>query len=241
MAYFSDIHTHILPGVDDGAKSISDSMSIIDMAYNDGTRLIVCTPHYRGPYKKNTPEHLKSVFEDLKKISSHKYPDLKLYLGNEVYCEPDVSQKVYEGRALTINDTYYCLLEFRTGTPVNYILNGVSEMIRYGFTPIVAHVERYEAFRNNFDLIYDVIEMGAYIQINADSVMGINGHKVKSYCKKILKENLVSFVASDTHNVDKRPPCLSDCYKKVSKKFGTEYADKIFYSNAEKIVENKSL
>ncbi len=239
MNGYTDIHTHILPGVDDGAKNPAEALKLVSMAYQNGTRTIICTPHYRGKFKKNDPAWLREVFDVFSKIVHRQYPDMHLYLANEVYYEQEVPEKLEIGRALSINGSRYCLLEFSGNTLRSKILTAVSEVSYVGFTPIIAHVERYEIARKDKTLVDEVLDMGALIQMNADSVMGKHGLSVMWFCERLLKEQKAHFIASDAHDPQNRPPLLRDCWWKVYKKCGLEYASKLFYDNAQCVIENK--
>ena len=241
MNGFTDLHTHLLPGVDDGAQDLSRSLRLIRMAWENGTRTILLTPHYRGKYKKNTPAMLKESYAWLCDMVKAELPDMNLYLGNEISYEADAPEAMHEGKVLTLNASQYVLLEFRTNSLRSQIITGVSETIRCGFIPIVAHVERYEISRSDKTLVGELLEMGALLQLNADSVMGANGFGVKRFCHKLLKAGQVHFIASDAHDVKHRPPLLRECFLRVHKKYGREYAAALFYDNAQAVIENRIL
>lgn len=239
MNGFTDIHTHILPGVDDGAADTQKACELVRMAWQNGTRTMFLTPHYRGEYKENTPVWLQETFSLFCQLVASELPDMKLYLGNEIYFETDVPEKLLAGEVLSLNGSQYVLLEFRAGSLRSQIVTGVSEAIRYGFTPIIAHAERYDIFRKDITLTDEVLKMGALIQMNADSIMGVHGFSVKRFCRKLLKEQKVHFIASDAHDSKKRPPHLRDCFLKICKKYGQAYAVRLFYENAQAVIENR--
>ncbi len=238
MNGYTDIHTHILPGVDDGARDKSNGLQLVQMAYKNGTRTLILTPHYRGKFK-NDPAYLREAFRDFKAEVLRYFPDMNLYLGSEVYYEQETPELLEDGVALTINDSQYVLLEFSPGTLYSQIITGISETVRYGYTPIIAHVERYNAFRKEKNLADEVLNMGALIQINADSIMGKHGLSVMHYCERLLREQKVHFIASDAHNTQSRAPLLRECWWKVYKKCGFTYASQVFYDNAQAVIENK--
>lgn len=237
MEGFADIHTHILPGVDDGARNMAQALKLLRMAYDNGTRIVFLTPHYRGRYKQNEPQYLRETFAKLCDALRQELPNMELYLGSEIHYELEAPEKVAEGRALLLHDSEYCLLEFSPGALYSQVVTGVSEMIRYGYTPIIAHAERYEVFLREKSLVDEVIDRGALIQLNADSVLGKHGWKVKQFCKRLLKTQQVHFIASDAHDEENRPPLLGECWKMVEKKYGAEYAERLFLSNAQTIIE----
>lgn len=238
---FTDIHTHILPNVDDGAKNMQEARALVRMAWENGTRTIILTPHYRGVYKRNTPACLREEFEVFSKMIHEEFPKMKLYLGNEIFYQAEVPERLGVGRILTLADSQYALLEFQSSSLRSQVIAGVSETVRCGFTPIIAHAERYEIFRKDATLTEEVLEMGALIQLNADSVMGKQGFGVKHFCHRLLKEQQAHFIASDAHDPEKRPPLLRECFLHVHKKYGAEYAARVFYHNAQAVIENRMI
>ena len=238
---FVDIHTHILPGVDDGAEAMPAALELIRMAWEDGTRGIFLTPHYRGRYRKNTPDWLRETFQMLCEMVGERYPDMRLYLGSEISYQTDAPEKLAHGQILSMNDSQYGLLEFKTTSFRSQITTGISAMLDYGITPIIAHAERYEIFRKSPDLADEVLDMGALIQLNADSIMGTQGFEVKRYCHQLLRSGKVHFVASDAHDVRTRPPQLWACWQRISKKYGVEYANALFSGNAQAVINNEYL
>ena len=238
MNGFTDIHTHILPGVDDGAAGMPQAMELVRMAWKNGTRTLFLTPHYRGKFKES-PQWLRESFSMFSQMVREELPAMKLVLGSEVHYEAEMPERIQQKQVLSINDSQYLLLEFRGSTLRSQIIAGVSEVIRCGFTPIIAHVERYQEFLTDDSLVPEVLEKGALVQLNADSVMGQNGLRVKKFCHRMLKEQLVHFIASDAHDTRKRPPLLRDCFLRVHKKYGEEYAAQVFYHNAQAVIENQ--
>lgn len=239
MNGFFDIHTHILPGVDDGARDYRQARELVRMAWDYGTRAMILTPHYRGAYKKVSVQWLREYFDVFSQMIDTDVPGMRLYLGNEIYYETDAPERLAEGRILSLNDSQYALLEFSTRSTHSQVMRGISETVRCGFTPVIAHVERYDIFRSDTDLIDEVLDMSALIQVNADSIMGEHGGKISKYCQNLLKEEKVHFIASDAHDPVKRPPLLRECFLKVHKKYGADYASRLFYDNAQAVIENE--
>lgn len=234
---FVDIHTHILPGVDDGAADFEVAIALLKQAQSHGTSAVVLTPHYRGHFRGNVAGHLKPIYEEFVKKATAHCPGMELYLGCETGYEMDISEKLNDGTVLTINNTQYVLLEFRDHAFRSRIIEGTLEVLNFGFVPILAHVERYEAFRNNPELAEELIHLGALIQINADSVMGRMGFGAKRFVHRLLRNHQVHFVATDAHSLNKRRPTLKDCYEKISRKYGKERACLLLYKNARTVLE----
>lgn len=233
VEFFADIHTHILPGVDDGARNAQEAMAMLEHAYQRGSRTLFLTSHYRGSYRRVTPEQRRKIFDALRAAAAVKWPDLQLYLGCEIAWSAGVGEKLQLGEILSYAGGDYVLLEFADDASGKTVLQGVDEVLRAGFVPVVAHAERCSAFRKGLTLARQVTDMGALLQLNADSVMGQwGGFWVKRCCKALLKAGLVSFIASDAHDTASRPPDLQDCYHWVCQHYGGEYAAQLFWENA---------
>ena len=238
MRGFVDIHTHILPGVDDGAQTVQDAMAMLRLAWNHGTRGMILTPHYRGRFKKNSLALLQERFAELRAQADWELPGLNLYLGQEVFYEVDAPGDLAAGKLLRLNDSAYVLLEFLPNTPRKQIVHGINEVTLSGFTPIIAHAERYADFRENASLADEVQEMGALIQLNADSILGQHGISVRRCCHRLLKQGKAHFIASDAHDITHRTPILRDCFLEVHKKYGQAYAAKLFEENPLAVINN---
>ena len=241
MIGFIDIHTHILPATDDGAKDMAEAITMLKMAWDCGTRMVVLTPHYRAAYKKIATSQIYETFHQLVAEAQQEVPGMELRLGRELHNEQDLPDKLRTGEAIALAQTRYVLLEFSSVSLRSQIVRGVENVLYSGYVPIIAHVERYAAFREDKDLIDEVLNMGALIQVNAESVLGENGWGTRRYCHKLLRTQKVHFIASDAHQVDWRPPVLDKCWERISKKYGYHYAEQIFRQNAEKILGNREL
>lgn len=229
---FVDIHTHILHGVDDGAGDLAQALELLRIARENGTTAVVLTPHYRGRWRKNTPQLLRQRFEELSVEANKAIPDLTLYLGNEAAHERELGDKVAEGRVLSLNDGHHVLLEFDYNSSRIQVVEEVMALIGSGYTPIIAHAERYEIFRKNKKLAEELLYVGALIQLNADSILGKCGFGTKQVCHRLLKKRMVQFIASDAHDPEERPPVLQECFEYVSKRYGEDYAWALFRDNA---------
>ncbi len=238
MNGLTDIHCHILPGVDDGAADLSGGLEMVRLAYEDGIRTLLLTPHYRGRFKHD-PAYLQEQFARFQQAVP--YPDMTLYLGCEAHWEADLPDALSEGRVLSLHGSDYLLLEFDPTTLASQVVQGVSEILRCGYTPIVAHAERYDAFLKNRQLLDEVTYMGGLIQLNADSVMGKYGFVIRQFCRRALKNRRVHFIASDAHDAKARTPSLKKCYSWVCKKYTEAYAARLFHGNAQVVLENELL
>ncbi len=236
MNGYTDIHCHLLPGVDDGAETTDEALALLRRAYRDGTRAVILTPHHRGRCRPQ-PEKLRERLDELQA----KMPQLQLYLGCEVHYQADIGTLLDEGKVLTLCGSSYCLLEFSRQVPKSVLLQGTSQILSEGYIPILAHAERYAVICKEPSLADELVYMGARIQLNATSVLGKSGWGIKRCCTRLLKDGLVHFIASDAHNGTTRPPELSKCYEHIKKRFGAEYAEQLFSLNARHIMENTTI
>lgn len=239
MSELIDIHSHILPGIDDGSKNIGQSVNMLKIAYKDGIRKIICTPHYHIGRAIADAEKSKAALELLRAELETLGVGMELYLGNEIYYFSEAMENLEAEKINTMAGSRCILLEFDPSVDYSRIRDAVNDAMMNGYVPIIAHVERYMCMVADWRKCEELSELGAYIQVNAMSLMGDYGRDAQKYIKKLLKERLVSFVATDAHSDGHRRPVLADCYKYVSRKFGESYADDIFCNNQMKIIENK--
>lgn len=226
-----DIHCHILPGVDDGAKDEAMAIGMIEKSVNDGVSHIILTPHFRK-YDPNKQLKQKAVFESLKKIVKDKNMNVELYLGKEVYFKDNLLEQV---KHLTIEGSPYILVEFSTTVEQN-IDEVIFNLKVSKLKPIIAHVERYPYLKK--EDYHQIRLTGGLLQVNAGAIKGFEGFGKRRLVNYLLKNQLVDVVASDAHNLTNRKPNLKNAYKTVLKKYGKAYADLIFFENAKKIIDS---
>ena len=239
--FYLDIHCHILPGVDDGARNFDTSMAMISMAYNEGTRAMILTPHYHGGYVEPNRNVVDERFIKLRQLVHQYYPDMKLFLGNEIYYYPSVPEWIEEGRVHTLADSDYVLLEFSTKVGKRELMDACKNMCGYGYRPVFAHVERYESLVKDPSYIEELILSGAYIQVNSKSITGEGGLRTKHFIKRLLKEEWIHFIGTDAHSMGSRKPEIAECADTIIKKCGKEYAAEILYKNAVCIINNQPI
>ncbi len=208
-----DIHTHIIPFVDDGSPSLETSINMIKHEIDIGVTEIICTPHHIYSRYECTVEVIKERFNLLKEEVEKLNLPIKLYLGQEICYthREDILGMLKAGKLLTLNNTNRVLLEFSFTREPEDILDIIYNFNINGYEVIIAHVERYEWM--NYQKVVALRNEGALIQINSNSYLGLTTWKEKRFVKKLLKHNLVDFVASDTHSF--RPSTLDKSYKKI--------------------------
>ncbi len=221
------MHSHILPNVDDGSTSFETSLAILKKQEKIGVEKVILTPHFKsGAYEVSVNE-IQQKFLDFKNKVKENGVNVQLFLGQEVYCDSDIYDKLKNGVVCTLNDTKYLLLEFdlfHHSRIQDYVYN----LTTMGYVPVIAHIERYTYL--DAETIIDLKQMGALIQVNAESVIGLNGKHLQNYMLEAIAKGLIDFVASDIHT--NRSMHLDKAYKIVSKRICEEAAHAVFYENA---------
>lgn len=236
-----DIHCHIIPGVDDGSRDLEMSKTMLDMSYEQGVRNMIATPHFYPGHRNASSEHVARAFKELQEYAKEKYPDYNLYRGNEIYYQDNITESIEKDEVLTLAGSRYVLAEFSYGVNFKDLKKAVYKLSSHGYYPILAHIERYTCLYKQEKLVDELIQEGAYIQLN-----GENFHKgllvtKRSYCVKLIRDGLVHFLASDTHNISDRKPNLGDAYEYLQRRVDKEILQKIMIDNPKKILLNKCL
>lgn len=175
-----DIHSHILPLVDDGSSSVDMSLDMLDEAYRDGTKEIVLTPHLAYAYGFENPNYkIKELFSQFKDIVEDVGIPIKMYLGCEFLYRSHESFERHFEDITTLNDTKYLLMEFYFDVEEEVILEAVQDVLDKGYIPVVAHPERFEAIQINPDIAVEIVNRGGYLQMNKGSILGDYGSLVK--------------------------------------------------------------
>lgn len=231
-----DIHCHILPGVDDGARNMEESLWMLNKEYQEGVRHVILTPHFRYDMFEPHMNIVTRQFMQLRRAAMNIGDEgMRLYLGCELHSSMDMVECLKKGRRLTLAGSRYVLVEFSNGDEKNYIEERVRSLLMNGFIPIIAHVERYKATRNDIGFLTELKDMGAHIQVNADTISGQDGFGAKTFARKVMKHGLLDFVGSDGHRKTERIPEIGKCVAKMEKTMGSEYVKKIFIKNPRKI------
>ncbi len=225
-----DLHTHILFGVDDGAKSLDESLFMLETAQKIGIKSIVLTPHvskYRPFYCSNKEVHEK--FELLKQHAKHL--DIDLYLGAEID-EEDSLIKTITQNCTTINNSKYVLIDFSIRHAD--ISEVIYELKHYDYKVIIAHPERIHYV--DYEELVRFKKEGALLQVTSKHLLGIGDKKACKVAKRLLKDNLIDLVSSDAHDV-KTVLTMKKAFDYLSKKKGLPYANKLFVDNPLSIIQ----
>lgn len=224
-----DVHCHILPGVDDGAKTMELSLEMLRKEYQDGVRSILLTPHFRREMFEPSMDEIYEAFDAL--TFAVRRTRLRLYLGCEYHVNMEMCEDLLLGRRPTLAGSPYVLCEFSSGDSASYIKERCYQLASRGFIPVLAHIERYQALTKDFDLISELIEFGCRMQVNAGSILGKDGFNAKRFCKKLIREDMLHYIGSDAHDMKSRPPLLGECAEYLEKKCGYDYTQKVMRDN----------
>lgn len=234
-----DTHCHILPEVDDGAHNIEETRQMLQEAYEDGIRYIIATPHYHPRRGRKSPGYLRRQLKLVREEAAQISDELRIYLGTEIYFGQDIPERLREEKVLTMNRTRYVLVEFSPADPFEYICQGIQQIQLKGYEVILAHIERYQCMYKGMGYAEHLNRMGVKIQVNADSITGNGGWKAKRLVRELLEDRLVFCVGTDAHNPKRRPPRMRKAAEYVEKKYGEDYARRIFFSNPRVMLKKK--
>lgn len=239
-----DIHSHIVFDVDDGPKTIEDSRALLEESYRQGVRTIISTSHRRKGMFETPESKIEENFKQVQELAKEIADDLTILYGAEIYYTSDILDKLEQGKIPRLANSQYALIEFSMITPYKEIHTALSNVLRLGVTPVVAHIERYHCLENDEKKVRDLINMGCYTQINSSSVLkpklfGDTYKFMKKRAQFFLEKDLVHFVASDMHNLNPRPPYMQEAYQIISKKYGESHAEQLFRKNQELLLRSE--
>ena len=239
-----DIHSHIVFDVDDGPKTIEDSRTLLEESYRQGVRTIISTSHRRKGMFETPEAKIEENFKQVQELAKEIADDLTVLYGAEIYYTSDILDKLEQEKIPRLAGSQYALIEFSMITPYKEIHTALSNVLRLGVTPVVAHIERYHCLENDEKKVRDLINMGCYTQINSSSVLkpklfGDTYKFMKKRAQFFLEKDLVHFVASDMHNLNPRPPYMQEAYQIISKKYGKSHAEQLFRKNQELLLRSE--
>lgn len=233
-----DIHSHLIPNVDDGAKSPEETIELIKEAREAGITDIILTPHYIiNSYEQNA-ETLILLKDKLQQIINSENIKVNLHIGMEVYITDNLVEILKQNKILTLAGSKYLLMELPLNTNVQYLDMVIFKLIEDNIIPIIAHPERYKFVQEDPSKVRELIESGCLIQSNIGSILGIYGKKAKKTIKYLLKNDLINFIATDTHRKNTIYPLLEKGIKKIEKITGKEKVEELTNLNVQKILNN---
>ena len=236
-----DIHTHILPGIDDGAADMYDTLEMAQIAVTSGVKGIVATPHCNIPglYKNYYSEAFAELFRETESILEGEGISLTLYAGMEVFLDENVPRLLRDGKILTINGSRNLLVEFDFEEDPDYAKKMLQQIKECRVRPVIAHPERYRFVQDNPQIVYDWREKGYLVQVNKGSIQGKFGRRARKTAKRLLNHNLISVIASDAHSPYQRTPWMKDVYEELLEIYPEKYLKILFEENPRRICEDQ--
>lgn len=227
-----DIHCHILPEVDDGAWDLEASLEMVRIAVRCGVRRIIATPHFKGvPASLEQLPDIYRQFRMLEGAIRREGLALELLPGAEVLCVPQTLELARRGQLPPLGESRYVLVEFYFDASGEFLDVTLEELCRCGYTPIVAHPERYGAVQRDPDLAGRWFRRGVVLQINKGSVLGAFGRRAEETALRLLHRGLAHVLASDAHSPEHRTTDLSLVRRWARENLGREYAKFLLEDN----------
>lgn len=231
-----DVHAHIVPEVDDGARSIKESCRLLCLAARQGITEVIATPHsIRG----KSVEELKAVIEQLQKEMQHLYPEFVLHLGQENYYREELPVRLKERKALTMTESRYVLVEFDPMVSYEALYRGIHTLSSIGYLPVLAHVERYSCMRRE-ERMSELTNKGCLLQMNYSSLQGRWYEKNVRWCRKQVTEGRIHLLGTDMHRTDFRPPMIMEALGWLEGHVDSERFEAMTYKNPLRLISYKN-
>lgn len=226
-----DLHCHLMPYVDDGASDMDESITLLEMQAQQGVKEICLTPHLRKGMFGTSDEDVRRGYERMVKVARDEGIPVKLHLGREYFFDAELQGRVLDKTVIALGGRNTVLVEFPYDCSVAPFWEAAYLFLDAGLTPLFAHVEKYQAVRENPAILRDLAQSGVLAQMNASSLLGQEGWFTKHAAWKLLNQGLIHVIASDSHNLSSRSPNLKLCRAALEKKFGWVAAQKLHYEN----------
>lgn len=234
-----DLHCHILPGMDDGAKDMEQAVRMAELAVRDGIHTIVATPHYQSEGFKCERDLIRKKVEEFNQELQQREIPLTVLPGMEPHIRVDFLDQLQKGELLTLDpiEKYvFVELPFRQQPP--NLEQFFFQILLAGYVPIIPHPERTVYFQERPVLLYQLVKQGVLTQVNAGSLTGLFGKKVQRYTREIVESGLLHLIATDAHDDRRRSPKLSEAYDEIARIAGKEFALDL-QQNAEAVIQGK--
>lgn len=237
-----DLHCHILPKIDDGSRSMAESVAMARLARASGVDRIAATPHFPG--RAESVELLPKILNRVTRLRSElerEGIDLMILPGAEILCLPETAELAKKGMLPTIGDSRYLLTEFYFDTPAQTLDAMLRALAQREYIPVIAHPERYGAVQRRPELARRWFEQGYVIQVNKGSVLGAFGPEPERCAGQLLRQGTVHVIASDAHRADARTTDMGPVRAWAEENLGREYADVLLRRNPGRIIAGKSV
>jgi protein-tyrosine phosphatase len=233
-----DLHSHILPGVDDGAQSYEDSIAIAKMATADGIEVMACTPHFMPGLYDNKADDIRARVAKLNARLVSENINLALVVGGDAHIRPDFVSALRSGDILSLHDSRYVLFEPPHVSMPQRFEELLFNVQMAGYVPILTHPERFKWVEQNYEIFQNLAKSGVWMQLTAGSLTGRFGKRSRYWAQRMLAEGLVSIIATDTHNVTSRPPLLAEAAAAAQAEVGLDEAHNLVVTRPMCVLDN---
>lgn len=218
-----DLHAHLLPGVDDGAQTLEDSIQLARQGDLEGVEHLLLTPHHRNGQFVNRKADVIRFAEQLSEAYKQAEIKMQVYPCQEIRLTTSFMEDLYNDDLLSIDsEGIYYLIEFPTASVPSFAKDLLAEMIEIGLVPLIAHPERNHQLAKNMDLLYELVEMGCLSQITSSCIAGYYGETLQQTARLMLERNLAHVIASDVHHESFRPFNMTRAFEQIAQDFGPE-------------------
>lgn len=236
-----DLHTHFIPGVDDGADSIKEAVEMARLAVEEGVSHAVLTPHHNKYWVTNPKEKVLARIGEVEEAVTQAGIPLTFSASQEIRLNEEFLEELFAGNYLSLDQTgKYYLVEFSWRDFPPFAKRYLQEMIAADMTPVIAHPERQRAFLDNPKLLPSLIEMGCLAQVTATSIIGGYDEEIEKAAHEMIQAGMIHTIASDVHNTSIRPFNLQAAFQRLEKEYGVAYKNYLV-ENARKIFEGKEI
>lgn len=233
-----DLHSHILPGIDDGAPNIDVSVAMARAAVEDGVSVVACTPHIMPGVWNNSGPEIRRAVDTLRSVLAQQDVKLHLTTGADVHIAPNLVGAIKSGHVLTLHDSRYVLLELPHHIAPPRADTCFQQLLDAGYIPIFTHPERLSWIQKHYDLIEKLFEAGVWMQITAGSFTGRFGVRAQQWSERMLRDGFVHILASDMHNLTSRPANLGSGWAAAREIVGEDEAYRLVVARPYAILRN---
>lgn len=225
MTGFTDVHHHLIYGLDDGPRRMEDMTAMLRRAAAEGITTLIATPHVTPGVRPFDRDVFQARLQEARQFCAAQGLPLSLHAGAELLYTPQTARFLREGRVPTLGNTPYALVEFSPDVRFDTLESAIAELLRNGFLPVLAHMERYACLTHNVKRTIRLKQTcEVYYQVNCSTILGRYGFWANRCVDRLLKEHLVDFVATDAHNTDARRAHMKRAHRALQEKVGPEYA-----------------
>lgn len=197
----NDLHSHLIPGIDDGSQSMEDTLLLLEKFQNLGYKKVITTPHVMSDYYRNTPAIINKGLQEVRNAIEENKLNIKIEAAAEYNLEPGFEELLNKGEVLTFGKENFLLFELSFFNEPPRLKEVIWLMRESGYNPVLAHVERYAYWHNDYDKIEEMINRGVKLQLNIGSLTGSYGPEVKLFAERLVNDKVIEFIGSDCHHM----------------------------------------